>query len=386
MRRHIQRARGFTLVELLVVIAIIALLAAILFPVFAKAKEKARITTCASNLRQICLGIQIYIQDNDEMIFPDPVGASWAKYLAQSSNGALFACPDALGTTNTATNMLLAPGADNPSYGFNQTLLGNNVPDLKNPAMTVMLSDRIMAPKIANPSGLMRMTSMPDMDVDARHNNGANLGFLDGHVQYVMLPNSQIYVTLKTSGFVLIGKNIPNFFAFQPATVFDGAIYHTNICDLSGFGTSGYWYQKDLNQVAAPQSRVSCISNSFRIRALNPNTGGPYYYDTDWCYNNAGTAFFTNSYNDNGHTPGLSPLYYKYPDGTKSQYYLKPCHYTYSSTGFDIPVTMADASIHMVTIGVGTTQTVTASKYTFEVLDSTGSTSLVKTFANPTDA
>ena len=61
--------RGFTLIELLVVIAIIAILAAILFPVFAKAREKARQITCASNLRQIGLGILQYTQDNDE-IFP----------------------------------------------------------------------------------------------------------------------------------------------------------------------------------------------------------------------------------------------------------------------------------------------------------------------------
>jgi prepilin-type N-terminal cleavage/methylation domain-containing protein/prepilin-type processing-associated H-X9-DG protein len=61
--------KGFTLIELLVVIAIIAILAAILFPVFAKAREKARQITCASNLRQIGLGIMQYTQDNDE-IYP----------------------------------------------------------------------------------------------------------------------------------------------------------------------------------------------------------------------------------------------------------------------------------------------------------------------------
>src|SRR6187402_1482213 len=58
--------KGFTLIELLVVIAIIAILAAILFPVFAKVREKARQTSCLSNQKQIGLGIMQYNQDNDE--------------------------------------------------------------------------------------------------------------------------------------------------------------------------------------------------------------------------------------------------------------------------------------------------------------------------------
>jgi prepilin-type N-terminal cleavage/methylation domain-containing protein len=58
--------RGFTLIELLVMIAIIAILAAILFPVFAQAREKARQASCLSNARQIANGIQMYVQDYDE--------------------------------------------------------------------------------------------------------------------------------------------------------------------------------------------------------------------------------------------------------------------------------------------------------------------------------
>jgi prepilin-type N-terminal cleavage/methylation domain-containing protein len=63
----IRRSNGFTLIELLVVIAIIAILAAILFPVFAQAREKARQTACVSNMRQIGIGLNMYVQDNDEM-------------------------------------------------------------------------------------------------------------------------------------------------------------------------------------------------------------------------------------------------------------------------------------------------------------------------------
>ena len=69
------RNQAFTLIELLVVIAIIAILAAILFPVFAQAREKARQTSCASNLKQLSLAAIMYVQDYDE-VFP-LVDAGW---------------------------------------------------------------------------------------------------------------------------------------------------------------------------------------------------------------------------------------------------------------------------------------------------------------------
>src|SRR5689334_1543195 len=69
-RLRLTAQNGFTLIELLVVIAIIAVLAAILFPVFAQAREKARQAACSSNLRQIGLAFQMYMQDYDELL-PD---------------------------------------------------------------------------------------------------------------------------------------------------------------------------------------------------------------------------------------------------------------------------------------------------------------------------
>ena len=70
-----RRRRGFTLIELLVVIAIIAILAAILFPVFSRAREKARQTSCLSNVKQLMLGVLMYAQDYDEKL-PAEVAAA----------------------------------------------------------------------------------------------------------------------------------------------------------------------------------------------------------------------------------------------------------------------------------------------------------------------
>src|SRR5476651_129734 len=76
--------RGFTLIELLVVIAIIAVLAAILFPVFAQAREKARQTSCLSNEKQLGLAVMQYVQDYDEMT---PTGAAIYHYTWDDGNG-----------------------------------------------------------------------------------------------------------------------------------------------------------------------------------------------------------------------------------------------------------------------------------------------------------
>jgi prepilin-type N-terminal cleavage/methylation domain-containing protein/prepilin-type processing-associated H-X9-DG protein len=112
---HSNRSRGFTLIELLVVIAIIAILAAILFPVFAQAREKARQATCVSNEKQLGLGIIMYQQDNDEYY---PYGMNWhdagggaywsgiimpyiqngqtpnASGISWTGAGGIWACPD----------------------------------------------------------------------------------------------------------------------------------------------------------------------------------------------------------------------------------------------------------------------------------------------------
>jgi len=91
-----QTSRGFTLIELLVVVAIIALLAAILFPVYASAREKARAATCLSNYHEIALAIHMYAQDNDDKTPND--GSSFGGLIEDcqpyAHNTKIFICPD----------------------------------------------------------------------------------------------------------------------------------------------------------------------------------------------------------------------------------------------------------------------------------------------------
>jgi len=100
-----KQTSGFTLIELLVVIAIIAILAAILFPVFAQAREKARAIACLSNTKQLGLGFMQYAQDNDEKN-PDginwfwPGGNGWATQIyPYTKSDQLYRCPDDGGTS-----------------------------------------------------------------------------------------------------------------------------------------------------------------------------------------------------------------------------------------------------------------------------------------------
>jgi prepilin-type N-terminal cleavage/methylation domain-containing protein/prepilin-type processing-associated H-X9-DG protein len=97
------RTRGFTLIELLVVIAIISILASILFPVFSRAREKARQASCMSNLRQIALAFLMYAQDSDETL---PLTSTSQNYwfeviLPYIKNKQIFACPSAGGRAAT---------------------------------------------------------------------------------------------------------------------------------------------------------------------------------------------------------------------------------------------------------------------------------------------
>jgi prepilin-type N-terminal cleavage/methylation domain-containing protein/prepilin-type processing-associated H-X9-DG protein len=150
------KRKGFTLIELLVVIAIIAILAAILFPVFAKAREKARQISCTSNEKQLGLSIIQYQQDNDEKLmcgdanggvnsYNDAEGWAGQVYPYTKSTG-VYTCPDD-STSTTATGSFV-------SYGFNSNLVpasgGIAIAQFQAPANTILLFE--VTNDFANPS------------------------------------------------------------------------------------------------------------------------------------------------------------------------------------------------------------------------------------------
>ena len=167
-----KRREGFTLIELLVVIAIIAILAAILFPVFAKAREKARQISCLSNEKQLGLGLLQYLQDNDE-IYPsgtagEAYGMGWGgKIYPYVKSTAVYKCPDdSYSPPNTADTTV--------SYAYNMALsrtdsaagvplgVSGAAAKMTAPAKTVMLTECARLP--------VRLTNTPN-DKSASYGN-----------------------------------------------------------------------------------------------------------------------------------------------------------------------------------------------------------------------
>src|SRR5690606_25769067 len=133
MSSHQQPRRAFTLIELLVVIAIIALLAAILFPVFARARENARRTSCTSNMKQMGLGVQMYVQDNDGRYPMSSGDGKWPDYIfPYVKSTQLFTCPST--SVPAAQKRAWTPAVSGVSastdgyygYGYNYQYLGNS--------------------------------------------------------------------------------------------------------------------------------------------------------------------------------------------------------------------------------------------------------------------
>jgi prepilin-type N-terminal cleavage/methylation domain-containing protein/prepilin-type processing-associated H-X9-DG protein len=199
-----RKVGGFTLIELLVVIAIIAILAAILFPVFARAREKARQTTCLSNVKQIALGMLMYIQDYDERFPYYALGTStvdpwicWPHQLQPYiKNWQAYSCPSSPYGDAMTYHGVTYPVR--PNYAFVNSLWSTNPPyrlaTIISPASKWMLADS-NHPVLGDIRGYLTSSACAQWSCgrmvrdtqkwEVPHNDGINIGFIDGHAKWV---------------------------------------------------------------------------------------------------------------------------------------------------------------------------------------------------------
>ncbi len=191
--------RGFTLIELLVVIAIIAILAAILFPVFAKAREKARQSSCLSNIKQIATAMLMYVQDYDEE-FPDKYWGSTSRY--EWPNGAISRGMWIPSIYPYVKNIQVFQCPSNPyrwkgqyigngfSYPINNYIDGYLLSDIRYPAECVMnICGWYYWSSGANNYESSGGNPPGGPSVKKWHNDGTNVAFVDGHGKWMKYQN-----------------------------------------------------------------------------------------------------------------------------------------------------------------------------------------------------
>ncbi|MBB6053100.1 type II secretion system protein [Armatimonas rosea] len=202
------RRGGFTLIELLVVIAIIAILAAILFPVFAQAREKARQTTCLSNERQIGVALMMYMQDNDSRSVvahheSPPLYPWYGGLQPYLKNDGIFRCPSLNDTITSYEPPLTAAtwATTRTDYLINGLLAhGVSQSAVATPAEQIMVGERhkgwacfdydAWLPEFTEERGWLDGSGIaPDGTVEpgnkGRHSEGDNYLFTDGHAKWL---------------------------------------------------------------------------------------------------------------------------------------------------------------------------------------------------------
>jgi prepilin-type N-terminal cleavage/methylation domain-containing protein/prepilin-type processing-associated H-X9-DG protein len=198
------KRHGFTLIELLVVIAIIAILAAILFPVFARAREKARQTSCLSNTKQLALGALMYAQDYDSVI-PGPrdqngvtcsvhSGGMWASNIyPYVKNTQLFICPSRdtdscdmhqCGNSNPTISALVPHVTYAPNCPGLGSGSGRKEAHISKPADMFLLGESLRGCGFWRPFYQVPQGNCAAGTVDI-HNDGINVAYCDGHAKWL---------------------------------------------------------------------------------------------------------------------------------------------------------------------------------------------------------